>query len=277
LPWKTVVLSWPATLWFYLKVMLWPVRSYAFADPVLIDQFSVQSVVLPLFLVLCSAAVVAGLVVWTRSAAADLLGRDGADVDFALISGTLLLFLPLLPALNLNALNPGDFLHGRYTYLPLCGGGLIAASICRCAGRMRIPVLILAGAIALTYVPLTLAQQKQWTDDVTVFKVAHELAPHNAPVAKNLADARVRNALLLQEDGRCAEAIPVFQQVSREYPDDWYALAGLGYCAAESNDFRRAEDYLHRAADLSRDSGIIHQWQDLRTQIGLPPLQLRPK
>ena len=138
---------------------------------------------------------------------------------------------------------------------------------------MRAPALVALGAIALGYTPFTLAQQKPWKDDLSIFTAAHQLAPHNAPVARNLADARVRNALLLEEDGRCSEAIPVFQEVSREYPDDWYPLAGLGYCYAQSNDFVRAEDYLHRAADLSRDSGIIQQWQELRAQMGLAPLQ----
>jgi protein O-mannosyl-transferase len=273
LPWKTVVLSWPATLWFYVKVMLWPTRSYAFADPTLIDHFSFQAVLLPLFLVLCFVASVCGVIVWIRRAAAQLPERQQADVDFPLISGTLLLFLPLLPALNLNALNPGDFLHGRYTYLPLAGLALIVASICRCAGHAKLLAISVIGLIVVVYAPLTLARQKQWKDDLTVFTVAHELAPHNAPVARNLADARVRDALLLEEEGRCNEATPVFLQVSREYPDDWYPLAGLGYCYAQSNDFVRAEDFLHRAADLSHDSGIIQQWHELRAQMGLPSLQ----
>src|SRR3984957_13962970 len=47
LPWSTVLLSWPATLWFYVKVLFWPVRSRAFADPVLSDTFSLRGVVLP--------------------------------------------------------------------------------------------------------------------------------------------------------------------------------------------------------------------------------------
>jgi hypothetical protein len=149
-----------------------------------------------------------------------LPAAEASDVDFALIIGTLLLILPILPALNLNALNPGDFLHGRYTYLPLAGLALILASLCRFAGRVRIAALAAVGAIAVAYTPFTLAQQKQWKDDLTVFTAAHELAPHNAPVARNLADARVRDALLLEEDGHCPEAIPVFEEISREYPDD---------------------------------------------------------
>ena len=277
LPWKTVLLSWPATLWFYVKVMLWPVRSYAFADPIFIDHFSARDVLLPLLLVSCFAAIVCGALVWIRRASAQLPAKEQAAVEFALISGTLLLLLPLLPALNLNALNPGDFLHGRYTYLPLAGLALIIATFCHCAGRAKLIAAAAVGALVVAYAPLTLSQQKQWKDDLSVFTAAHELAPHNAPVARNLADARVRDALLLEEDGRCAEAIPVFQQVSREYPDDWYPLAGLGYCYAQSNDFVRAEDFLHRAADLSHDSGIIQQWQELRTQMGLPPAERSPR
>ena len=38
LAWSTVLLSWPATLWFYVKVLLWPVRPRAFADPTLVDR-----------------------------------------------------------------------------------------------------------------------------------------------------------------------------------------------------------------------------------------------
>ena len=40
LPRSTVVLSWPAILWFYLKVLLWPTRSYAFANPIQVESFN---------------------------------------------------------------------------------------------------------------------------------------------------------------------------------------------------------------------------------------------
>lgn len=273
LPWKTVILSWPAILWFYIRVMLWPVRSYSFADPIAISHFSIQAILLPSLLGICFLAMVGGAVFGIRRAATSLPQEKANNVDFALISGVLSLFLPLLPALNLNALNPGDFLHGRYTYLPLAGLMLIVASAVRGARRMKVTAIAVAATVALAYVPLTLVQQKQWKDDLTVFTTGHELAPHNAPVARNLADARVRDALSLEEDGRCAEATPVFEQVSREYPEDWYPLAGLGYCYAQSNDYVKAEDFLHRAADLSHDSGILQQWQELRSQMGLTPLQ----
>jgi hypothetical protein len=121
LPWSTVVLSWPATLWFYVKVLLWPVRARAFADPRLAERFSAGGVLLPGLGVLCIAAILAGGFFWAWKARHRAPNDGVAGIKCALLIGTLLLVLPLLLTLNLNAMNPGDFLHGRYTYLPLAG------------------------------------------------------------------------------------------------------------------------------------------------------------
>src|SRR5207248_5274914 len=37
LPRMSVILSWPAILWFYARVLFWPWRPYSFADPIVID------------------------------------------------------------------------------------------------------------------------------------------------------------------------------------------------------------------------------------------------
>jgi len=271
LPWKTVVLSWPATLWFYLQAIVWPTKSYSFADPLVIQRWSWSGVFVPLLKIGCFAAVLGGALFWVwRSVQDSDPTYERRTFQVTIIIGALLLTLPLLPALNLNALNPGDFLHGRYTYLPLAGAALLLALICHFAGKLRLIVAVAIVALAIGFVPLTLAQEQQWKDDLSVFTVAHQIAPNNAPVARNLADARVRDALLLEEEGGCGEAIPVFEQAKREYPDDWYALAGLGYCYVQSNDLVKAEQFLHQAADVSHDSGIIQQWQELRAHMRLP-------
>ena len=271
LPSKTVVLSWPATLWFYVRAIMWPVRQYSFADPVLIQTWSWAGVLVPLLKIGCFAAVLSGVLFWIwRSTKDSLSTRERWTFQVTAIAGILLLVLPLLPALNLNALNPGDFLHGRYIYLPLAGVGLMLAAICHFAGRFRVIAAAVVGSLIVGFVPLTVAQQQQWKDDLTVFAVAHQIAPNNAPVARNLTNAQIQAALLLTDDGRCSEAIPVFEQASRQYPDDWYALAGLGYCYVQNNDLVKAEQFLHRAADLSHDRGIIQQWQELRAHMGLP-------
>jgi tetratricopeptide (TPR) repeat protein len=147
---------------------------------------------------------------------------------------------------------------------------LLVATGWHLSGRNRIPLLCAAGLIAATFAGLVMSQEKQWKDDLTVFTVAHELAPGNRPVAHNLANAHVQAALRLADDGRCGEAMPVFEQVSQVYPDDWYAWAGLGECFAQLNNLPKAEESMHRAADLSHAIPVIQQWQEVRAAMGLP-------
>lgn len=271
LSWSTVLLSWPATLWFYVKVLLWPVCSRAFADPTLAEGFSFRGVLLPGLGLGCAVAILAGALLWAwRKAQRDLPRQEAANVGYALMIGTLLLVLPILLTLDLNALNPGDFLHGRYTYLPSAGLMLLVATGWHLAGKMRVPLLCAVGLLAVVFAVLVISQEKQWKDDLTVFTVAQQLAPRNAPVAHNLANAHVQAALQLADDGRCSEAMPVFEQVSQEYPQDWYAWAGLGDCFAQVNNLPKAEESLRRAAELSHDSRVMQQWQELRANMGLP-------
>jgi len=271
LPWRVVFLSWPAILWFYLKVLLWPVKSYAFADPVLIEKFSALAVVLPLCGLACAGVVLAVSLRWAdRKARRELAQQDALGVERALIIGVLLLLLPLLPALNLNALDPGDFLHGRYTYLPLAGLMLLLAAGWRVARRSQLGLLCPACALVIAFAALTLAQEQMWRDDTTVFTIAHQLAPNNAPVARHLADTHVQAALQLGEQGRCSQALPVFEGVLRDFPDDWFAWAGLGDCYVQLNNLTKAEESLHRAAHLAQNPRVTEHWQALRAHMGLP-------
>src|SRR5207302_8547900 len=184
LPWSTVLLSWPTTLWFYVKVLLWPDHSRAFADPTLANGFSFRSIILPGLGVGCAAAILVLALFWAwKRARRDLPPQGAANVECAIVIGTFLLVLPILLTLDLNALNPGDFLHGRYTYLPLAGLMLLVATLWHLSGKLRVPLLCACGPLAVVFAVLTVSQEKQWKDDLTVFTVAHQLAPHNAPVA----------------------------------------------------------------------------------------------
>ncbi len=271
LPWSTVLLSWPATLWFYVKVLLWPDRSRAFADPTLQEGFSLHGVLMPGLGVGCAVAILAVALFWAwKKARREFPQQDAANIEYALLIGMLLLVLPILPTLDLNALNPGDFLHGRYTYLPSAGLMLLGATAWHLAGKLRVPLLFAGGLLAVVFAALAVSQEKQWKDDLTVFTVAHQLAPHNEPVAHNLANTHVQVALQLADDGRCSEAMPVFEQVSHDYPQDWYAWAGLGDCLTQVNNLPMAEESLRRAAELSHDSRVMQQWQELRAHMGLP-------
>jgi hypothetical protein len=272
LPWRTVLLSAPATLWFYVKVLLWPIRSRAFADPDLADHFAWGSVIFPALALTGLLATLICACFWAwRKAQRELPVLDATGVKRALALGTSVLILPILPTLNPNALNPGDFLHGRYTYLPLAGLLILIATIWHLAPRNRLPLLAVAGLIAATFSVLTLKQEKAWENDLSVFTVAHEIAPHNGPVAQGLARAHVQVALALDEAGECDQAVPMFEQAIQQYPQDWFAWAGLGECLFKLNDLPGAERSLHRAADLSHEPKVKEEWEQIREKMGFPP------
>src|SRR3984893_13314083 len=172
LVWSTVLLSWPATLWFYVKVLLWPLRPRAFADPSLTATFSLRAVLLPGLGVCCAVAILVWACVWAwRRARRDLSEREATRVARALLLGTLILVLPIVLTLNLNALNPGDFLHGRYTYLSLTGLMLLLATGWHLAKKWRTVLLSAAGLVAVAFSVLTMKQESAWKDDLTVFTV----------------------------------------------------------------------------------------------------------
>ena len=177
--------------------------------------------------------------------------------------------------LNLNALNPGDFLHGRYTYLPLCGLMLLLATGWHLARKGGIAFLTVAALVALVFGVLIVKQEGAWSDDMTVFTIAHQNAPHNVPVARNLTRANVQIAIALDEQGRCDQAMPIFEQAIQEFPQDWYAWAGIGECLVKLNNLPRAEESLRHAADLSREPRVIEQWQHLRAMMGLAPAPMK--
>ncbi len=270
LPFRTVLLSWPATLWFYGKALLWPVRSRAFADSIPADTFSMSGVFIPALAVICIGVFLASFCLWAwRRAQLDLSERDAVGVQRALVVGALLLVLPILLTLNLNALVPGDFLHGRYVYLPAAGLMLLLATAWRLINKNRLWLLIAAGLVAVAFAGLTLQQEGAWKDDLAVFTMAHEIAPRNQPVRLSLARAQVQLAMHLDEEGRCEEAIPILEGATREYPQDWFAWAGLGECFFKLNDMPRAEQSLHQASDLSHLPRVTEQWQQLRARMGL--------
>jgi len=262
---ETVLLSWPTTLWFYIKVLVWPVRLRAFGDSETFEHFSVHTVLLPGLGVVGAMLILAALVWWTWTK--NRTSGSATGVKAALLLGVSLLVFPVLPALNLNALNPGDFLHGRYMYLPISGLALILAAAWHVFGRGQMYIFLWAGLIALVFSVLTSQQEPAWKSDLTLFTKAHEVAPLNAPVALSLARARVQTAIQLAESGQCNDALPILQAVTREYPQDWFAWAGLGDCFAQLNQLASAEAALHRAADLSQNPRVVERWQEVRAEL----------
>jgi protein O-mannosyl-transferase len=267
-PWTTVLLSWPATLWFYVKVLAWPVRFRAFGDPTRADSFSVDGVLLPGLAVCCAVALVAmGLFRGWKRTRRNLSGQEATSAECALVLGALMVVLPLVPALNLNGLNPDDYLHGRYAYLPLAGLMLLAATGWHLAAKGRTLLLVVAGLVVIAFAALTVAQEGAWSSDMSVFTEGQRNAPRNMFVARNLVRAHVQEALGWDVAGRCDEALPVFENAIRQYPEDWYGWAGLGDCLDQLNELPRAEQALHRAADLAHEPRVSERWREVREKL----------
>ena len=261
LPRSTVLLSWPAALWFYVRVLIWPVRMRAFADSPLANAFSLRGILLP-------AVGVAGVVVLCGVALRKILqqGRrsdqQAANVKAAVVVGGLLLVLPILPALNLNALMPGDLLCGRYSYLPSAGLAILLAAGWQVVDETRrrkagAAFLSAAGIVALVFLGLTLQQESAWADDLSLWSAAHQVAPHNWLVAWNLASE-------LRHAGRNKEAVAVYQGETEQHPDNGDAWIALSGCYIELGDLANAERSLERAAQLKSDMRIKMQLWNLQ-------------
>ncbi len=264
LAWKTVLLSLPKLLWFYIGALLWPFQSHAFGDSIPVETFSVHDVLLPLLAASCALAVLIVALFWAyKKTRTNMSDQQGRRAQCALLFGTLLLVLPILPALNLNALNPGDFMHGRYAYLSCAGLMILLATGWHLSGNVRallIPPIVLT---VVTLAMLTISQEGTWKDNLSVFSAGNQIAPLNHHVALNLTRARVEIALPLVDEGRCSEAIPIFEEASRQFPDDWVGWAALGNCFDQLNDLPKAEHYLHRASELAHQPRVTEEWQDV--------------
>jgi len=140
---------------------------------------------------------------------------EATAIQRTLVLGLFILLLPILPALNLNALNPGDFLHGRYTYLPLAGLMIVLVAGFHLTKKGRVIVLTMAGLVGIAFAVLTVKQEGQWKDDLTVFTVAHGYAPNSGPVGQSLVRTHVQAALDLDEAGHCDQAMPSFEDAIR--------------------------------------------------------------
>jgi Flp pilus assembly protein TadD len=78
----------------------------------------------------------------------------------------------------------------------------------------------------------------------------------------------VQLALGLDEEGRCDEAVPIFKQAIAQYPQDWFAWAGLGECFIQLKDLPKAEQSLRRASELSHEPRVLEEWQQVRSMMG---------
>lgn len=231
----------PSMLWFYLRHLCWPVGLSVMYDVSPITQLAWSTFWLPLGIVTLSAV---GLWMYV------LRSRD----RLAAFAGVVLIF-PLLPVLYVPVLEPGNFLHDRYLYLPSAGFAIL---ISIAVGKLRAGSEALFGFTKLQTVVLciviagsslaTARQQIFWANDVLLFRRATAKAPGSAAAFNNLGTA-------LAARGHLREAMFSFQQVIRRDPNSWRGQynVGLGYFV--DGNYPEAELYLQKAIELNPVEG----------------------
>jgi hypothetical protein len=210
-----MILTWPRVLAAYGAHLLWPVHlSVCYEDPI------EKTAVWPLILLII---VVAGLIWAIRYCPRN--ARLGA-AWFA---------ITLAPALSLRYLNPGDFVHDRYLYLPFVGLALMAA-VWLSRVKFDFPRVIAAAAVVLVLCVGTRLNLRIWQNEISLFGRAIETAPQNPFAKLNLAVAYINS-------DRGPEAVPLLQQAITLNPTYWRTYYVLGQYYQHTGNDAEAQRY----------------------------------
>lgn len=253
--WTPAMMAWtaPGVLVFYARQLLAPFEYSLFYPIYPLAHFSWRYTGEPLLLI----AVAAVFLLW-------IAWRSKPVTRGPLAFAALLLVLPIVPVLNLNAFTFDDFEHDRYVYLPSAGLCLLAAVVAagwitsRAPGSRMWPkaalgVAFAAAAAGLAYV--NLENSGVWADNVSLFGHATEVAPDSFVAAEYYA-----NELLTQQ--RFSDALPLFQKVllserAVEEPID-LLYEPIAVCYIGLGQLDEAEGYLYRAISLKPATHIAH-------------------
>jgi Flp pilus assembly protein TadD len=246
------VLTIPSLLAFYLKLLVWPAPISPEYGQRIVESFSAAQVLLPAVII---AGVIAVLWQWARH----LEHANPAParvVRFAAVW----MFLPLLPVLYIKPLDPFDFAHARYLYLPCAGFAILVVTAIRTipADDRRIAGLPTRqfGAALIVVIALAaanLVQQVYWASNIVLFTRGVMVAPRNTTGLTNLG-------IEFGKRQQYPKAIELLQRALRENPVDWHANFSLGYTYFVMGRTAEAEPLIEKAVRLHPDDADPDQW-----------------
>jgi len=223
----------PSILRVYLLHTIWPARLSAFYDYPYISEFTLQSVLLPLGLVV---GLVALLAVAVRKSPAGQLAA-------------IWMVLPIVPVLDVRVFPRGEFIHDRYLYHPMIGASLLAA-IGIAAIQRRWPwrwtrMALYAGGtvVAVALGVATFRQTGYWTDNFTLYSRGVAVAPRSAFANNNLGS-------VLLNRGEWDAAMGQFQKAIDDSPNLYLAHYDMGMAYYQVGRFAEAEACFQRAVKI---------------------------
>jgi tetratricopeptide (TPR) repeat protein len=232
---KTLVLTVPSILFFYVELLVWPIGLSAFYDTPYVTSLSFRGFVIP---ALAIAIIVVGLYLWSR--------RSRVVAFFSLW-----LILPLLPVMNIAAFKEGEIAHDRYLYLSSIGFCVLVVyaiqrinfSPARIYGQRAVPAVLLL-SLAVFFGLATAYQKSIWASDLALSTQGVAVAPNNIIAANNLG-----KELALRGD--YAPSVSLFRRVVDRRPGYWLGNFNLGYVYYRVGNFSEAERYLRRAIAIN--------------------------
>ena len=270
---KAFLFTLPSIAFFYFKQWLLPFHLTEFYELPVYTSFSFTHVLLPtagLFLI--------AVVLWFASRK---LGRR--EVAFA----SAWMVLPLLPVFDFAVFRAGDLVHDRYFYVPSFGAALLLAlALEKLASgpesfgiprRLLFPML----GLVLIFSYDTAKTASYWRNNLVFFQHSYQLAPHNVV-------PQVNYAVELTNHGDYGDAIPLFEQVLKEHPNNYLATYGMGEALYELGLLKPAEhffvqteqlnpqmagNYLHLGLIEMKTGRMDDAVKDMRHALALEPLE----
>lgn len=267
---SSLLFTWPWLVWYYIRTLLWPGRMAPFHDSPVFQDPTLHTLGVPLAALFVLAAI--GGLGWILLARRDRAAPVACPIDNIPSRSGLAVFscswivLPLLPVLNLNVLEPGNYIHDRYLYLPSIGLATLVSLLCRelefpKPGLRRMALSLLVLSLLAVLAVATGRGIRPWSDELSLYAHSYRIAPNNLVVKNNLATALI-------DHNRCAEAIPLLEDVVARNPNFWMAYANIAGCYIKSADLSKAEAYLARAAQVYPDPEVLAELNAVRQQLG---------
>ncbi|HEX8746390.1 MAG TPA: tetratricopeptide repeat protein, partial [Pyrinomonadaceae bacterium] len=264
----------PRVIWEYLSHQLYPVRPSFMYDVPYPQHIYDWGVILPF----ASLALLAAFLFIKRKQLS-----QAAWLSLALI------IMPLMPVLNLRAMNHDFLVHDRYFYLPSVGLCYLAALAIMAAARRR-PKLgaPLVAVLVLTLGLSTMAYNKVWMDSRLLWTRAAEHVPHAYSANFNLGLAYLdhnepekardyflkslslnKNSLCLAQVynnltiiymklGETEEAIAAVHNAIKHDPRLMEAYNNLGLLYSERGDFQAAASQFRKGLEIVPASAMLH-------------------
>ena len=244
---RTEILTIPAVLAFYLRLLLWPLGLSCYYDLSYVSAVSVRGFLLPLAAVLAAAVTLLVWYLWMRRSQP----QEARGVAFA----ALWMLAAILPVLNFRLLPEGEIAHDRYLYLPSVGFSLLVGlAVVQVLGASKLARLgrtaLVSAAVAAGLVLglATLRQSLYWSDDLSLNFRAHQIAPHNVYATTSLGAA-------VAARGMVGPAMALYQQALAIQPNFWRANVNMGYLDYAQGNYEQAARYFSRACAADPTDG----------------------